>query len=56
MNNLKDIPNRPGFKFVGITKTGEKRVQEVKKGPKGTFYTDNYLNLKAWEPLPRVQQ
>lgn len=57
-SNLADLPNTPGFQFVGIFRDGTARPCEVKLDPVGCCgaYDQNgdpiFFDLVGWRPLP----
>ncbi len=55
MNHLRDLPNASGFKFIGITKNGDRINCVVEKNKIGRYsvYGENgdlvYFSLIGWE-------
>ena len=60
MRELKDLPNTEGFRFIGITKLGN-RLPCIVARSEGIFRAMDcgtgapiYNNLVGWEPSPPI--
>ena len=61
MNGLHercDLPNRDGYKFTGVTHTGERVPCHVVKGPDGIHRVAGakLTDLAGWEYLPAAKK
>ena len=51
MREIALLPNRDGFEFIAVLKTGEKVKSKVYKDENGLHCFVEYINTIGWLPL-----